>query len=269
MPTASRPGVDIYYERRGQGPRLLFLNGSGGTLESTRPLLDLLAGSCELVAHDQRGLGRTTIPDGVPTMADYAADAAAVLDAVGWATAAVLGVSFGGMVAQELAVTWPERIERLALACTSPGGEGGSSYPLHELVAMEPGARAEIGLRILDSRFTAEWLEEHPSDRALVEFRVAAAAGERSADQLRGEALQMEARRGHDVYDRLHHITCPTLVAYGRFDGIAPASNSEAIGSRIPQAELRAYEGGHIFFMQDRAALPDITAFLSSRTVAG
>ena len=66
-------------------------------------------------------------------MADFAGDAAALLDHVGWEKANVFGISFGGMVAQELAVTWPERIDRLVLCCTSPGGEGGSSYPLDEL----------------------------------------------------------------------------------------------------------------------------------------
>jgi pimeloyl-ACP methyl ester carboxylesterase len=64
------------------------------------------------------------------------------------------------------------------------------------------------------------------------------------------------------VWDRLPAITCPTLVAAGRYDGIAPLSNSEGIASRIPGAELRVYEGGHIFFQQDRAALPDIVEFL-------
>ena len=83
----------------------------------------------EVVAHDQRGLGRSSIPAGPYTMAQYAADALGLLDAVGWSTCRVVGVSFGGMVAQELAVTAPERVERLALMCTSPGGAGGSSYP--------------------------------------------------------------------------------------------------------------------------------------------
>ena len=58
-------------------------------------------------------------------------------------------------------------------------------------------------------------------------------------------------------------ITCPTLVAGGRYDGIAPPANSEAIASRIPGAELRLYEGGHLFFLQDRAAFPDIVGFLA------
>jgi pimeloyl-ACP methyl ester carboxylesterase len=66
------------------------------------------------------------------------------------------------------------------------------------------------------------------------------------------------------VLDRLPHVTAPTLVAAGRYDGIAPLPNSEAIASRIPRAELRVYEGGHAFFAQDRAALPDVLEFLTT-----
>ena len=85
----------------------------------------------------------------------------------------------------------------------------------------------------------------------------------KTAEQLRGEALQLEARSRHDVCDRLARITCPTLVACGRFDGIAPPSNGEAIAARVPGAELRLYDGGHAFFAQDPAALPDVISFLA------
>ena len=70
------------------------------------------------------------------------------------------------------------------------------------------------------------------------------------------------ARRTHDVMDRLPNITCPTLVAAGRFDGIAPLANSEVIVSQIPDSELRVYEGGHIFFLQDQRATTEILRFL-------
>ena len=65
--------------------------------------------------------------------------------------------------------------------------------------------------------------------------------------------------------DRLARVTCPTLVACGRYDGIAPPANGEAIVARVPGAELRTYEGGHAFFFQDRAALPDVIEFLATR----
>ena len=78
-------------------------------------MLDPFTERFDVVAHDQRGLGKTSIPPGPYEMADYAADAAALLDHVGWDSCRVVGMSFGGMVAQEFAVTWPERVERLAL----------------------------------------------------------------------------------------------------------------------------------------------------------
>src|SRR3954464_1490055 len=106
MPLIDRDGVGISYERTGRGAPLLFLNGSGATLESSALLIALFTDRFDVVAHDQRGLGRTGVPAGPYSMADYAADARAVLDAVGWERAAVVGVSFGGMVAQELAVTF-------------------------------------------------------------------------------------------------------------------------------------------------------------------
>jgi pimeloyl-ACP methyl ester carboxylesterase len=265
VPTIAVNGIDLYYERMGEGPPLLFCNGSGSTIESVRPLVEIFARSFEVVVHDQRGLGRTSVPDVPFTMADYAADAAALLDHVGWPTSRVLGVSFGGMVALELAVTWPERIERLALSCTSAGGAGGASYPLHELEELPAAERAERALAIVDSRFTPGWFDDHPGDRALIERQAAGRAAPRTEEQRRGELGQLEARRHHDVFDRLGRIDAATLVAAGRYDGIAPPANSEAIAAGIgANAELRLYEGGHLFFLQDPAALPDLTTFLGS-----
>lgn len=263
MPTASVNGIDVHYERAGDGPQLLFLNGSGATLESSAPVINRLRQHFDVLAHDQRGLGRTTVAPGPYTMADYAADAAGLLDHVGWDRCALIGVSFGGMVAQELAVTWPARFTRLTLVCTSAGGAGGASYPLHELAELPPAEAASVGLRLLDTRFTPEWLASHPGDRLLVDVRAQRAAIAKPAEVRRGELEQLGARRGHDVWDRLARITCPTLVTAGLHDGIAPPANGAAIAARIPGAELRTYEGGHLFFLQDAAAYPDIIEFLA------
>ena len=262
MPTTPLNGIDINWERMGEGPRLLFFNGSGSTIERMRPLLGVYSAQFEVVIHDQRGLGLTSIPPGPYTMAEYAADAIALVDHLGWDTFRVVGVSFGGMVAQEFAVTVPDRVERLALLCTSPGGEGGSSYPLHELRSMDAEARAATSMRIMDTRFTPEWLADHPADRMFVEAMAGTDAPAPGSEAERGTIEQLEARRGHDVWDRLSRITCPTFVAGGRYDGIAPPENSEAIASRIPGAEVRLYEGGHGFFAQDASALPDVLEFL-------
>jgi len=263
VPHAPANGIDLFYERWGAGPPLLFLNGSGSSIATSELLIKAFTNDFEVLVHDQRGLGESEIPPGPYSMADYAADAAALLDEIGWERARVIGVSFGGMVAQELAVTWPERVERLALLCTSPGGAGGASYPLHELAQLTEDERSAKGLELLDSRFTPEWLAAHPNDRALADMMAARRTGAKTADQLRGESLQLEARSRHDVCDRLSRIACATLVACGRFDGIAPPTNAEAIADRVPNADLRVYEGGHAFFAQDPAALPAVVNFLA------
>lgn len=262
MPVLQRPDVDLWYERHGSGRPVLLCNGSGASIDGTRPMIDRLAEHCEVLVHDQRCLGRSGVPAGQPTMADYAADAAAVLDEVGWERPAVVGISFGGMVAQEFAVTHPDRVERLALLCTSPGGAGGSSYPLHEVAGLEPAEQVRLRLRLLDNRFDEVWLAEHPADRALVAMMAARSAGAPSQDRLRGHAMQLEARRHHDVWDRLDRVMCPTLVMCGEFDALAPASNSEAIASRVAGAALHRYQGGHLFLYQDHSAFPDLLEFL-------
>jgi pimeloyl-ACP methyl ester carboxylesterase len=260
-------GIDIHLEVRGDesSPRTLFLNGSGATLATSGVLVDVFARRLRVACHDQRGLGRTQAPPTPWSMADYAADAIGVLDHLGWETAGVVGISFGGMVAQELAVTVPDRVERLALVCTSPGGAGGSSYPLHELVGVPSPDRSAMYRRVLDTRFTDEWLAANPSDAGLVSMMEQGHLVEKSAEVLHGEWEQLMARRGHDVWDRLDRISCPTLVSAGRFDGIAPLTNSEAMAERIPGARLSVYEGGHAFFVQDRRAFPDLLDHLDPR----
>ena len=264
MPVDHVNGVELYWEQRGSGPRLLFCNGSGTTLRTVRPLLDLVAGKFDLLAWDYRGLGRSVPLTGPYTMADLAADAAGLLEIAGWDNCRVLGVSFGGMVAQEFAVTNPQRVERLALACTSAGGGGGSSYPLQKLQELPPEGRAAAQLKLADSRWDECWLEAHPADRALADGLIAAGQNQLDPAAAAASNAQLEARAGHDVWDRLDTIACPTLVGYGNYDGIAPAQNSTAIASRIRRAELRGYEGGHLFLFQDPAALGEFEEFLQA-----
>jgi 3-oxoadipate enol-lactonase len=263
VPSATVNGVDLFFERSGSGPSLLFLNGSGATLATASPFVDVFAKSFEVVAFDQRGIGRSE-PSAEPyAMSDLAADALALADHVEWEHFRVAGISFGGMVAQEIAVTAPSRIVRLALLCTSPGGAGGSSFPLQTLADQEPTQRAATGTQILDTRFTPDWLESHDDDRALAALLAQRFTMDKSEDVLKGERLQLEARRGHDVYDRLPRVSCPTLVVSGRYDGIAPAVNGAAIADRIPDATLRLFEGGHMFLVQDPEAFPAIIEFLT------
>ena len=263
MPVARADGADLHFEVGGTGSRLLFVNGSGVTLDDSRLLVDAFASRFEVLAYDYRGLGRSSAVTGGYAMADCAADAAAVMEAAGWASAGVVGISFGGMVALELAVSRPERIDRLALLCTSAGGGGGSSYPLHELEDLDPEERTAVRRTLIDRRFDAAWLAAHPDDQALVDMMEARAPGP-DHPRLTGMREQLEARRSHDTWDRLATIASPTFIGCGAFDGIAPLRNSEAMASRVQGAKLHVYRGGHGFLAQDGHAFEDVAEFLQA-----
>ena len=262
MPRAVVNGVDLYYETGGAGPRLLFISGTGGDLRNRPNVFEgPLPRHFEVLAYDQRGLGQSEVPEGDYAMADFADDAAALLAAVGWDQALVMGASFGGMVAQELALRHPGKVRRLVLACTSSGGAGGSSYPLHELADLDPEERALRSLSLADNRLDDEWRAAHPERWEALR---AQNRGTPPTDPVRQEGArkQLEARKGHDTWDRLGAIGCPTLVAGGRYDGIAVPENSRRLAEAIPGAELQLFEGGHMFFVQDRRAFPAMIEFL-------
>lgn len=261
MPKIRANGIDIHYQIGGRGPRLLYISGSGGDLRNPRGLFEgPLPEHFEVLGYDQRGLGQTDTPDGDYSMADYAADADALLDALDWPSAPVVGVSFGGMVAQEFALRYPDRVQALVLACTSSGGQGGASYPLHELADLDPDDRITRQLVAADVRRNESWRAEN-SDRWQRLLDVARKAVRKDRD-LRGAAKQLAARAGHDTWERLAQIDIPVLVTGGEHDGIAPPVNLEAIATRIPKAELKLFDGGHFFLVQDRTAYPYIIDWL-------
>jgi 3-oxoadipate enol-lactonase len=257
--------LDLYYERRGEGSPLLFISGTGSDLRNTPNVFDgPFPRHFDTLAYDQRGLGRSAKPDRTYTMADYADDAANLLAAIGWPSARVVGVSFGGMVGQELALRHPDKVERLVLCCTSPGGAGGASYPLHTIEHMSRADRARHMIPISDTRHDATWAKENPET---YEKLFAVASADPFADEP-GHAVglrrQLEARSHHDTWERLSGIACPTMIAAGRYDGIALPVSQEKMASRIAGAQLRFYEGGHLFLLQDRNAFPEIIAFLKA-----
>lgn len=265
MPTAILNGLTFHYERAGDGPPLLFISGTGSDLRvQPNVFASPLAKAFDLLAYDQRGLGRTDKPDVPYTMADYADDAAALMDHVGWGEALVVGVSFGGMVAQELVLRHPGKVKRLVLACTSPGGEGGASFAFHEIEHLKGEERAKFMIPISDTRRDAAWAAAHPQDYAAFVAMAAAAPYADEPGHAAGAHRQLEARAGHDTWDRLPQIACPVLIAAGRYDGVALPATQEKLAARIPGAELKWFEGGHMFMIQDRAAYPAIIEFLKA-----
>jgi 3-oxoadipate enol-lactonase len=150
------------------------------------------------------------------------------------------------------------------LACTSSGGAGGASIPFDELAQLEGEARVQRQIEMMDTRWDAARRAERAAEYKMMVEAMSGhlRLGQQSPEAARGAALQLEARRHHDTWDRLASIACPTLVCGGRYDGIAPPENSARLASQIPGTELALFDGGHGFLWQDPAAFPRILGFL-------
>lgn len=255
--------VDKTEQREKQ--RLLFISGTGGDLRVKPNMMDgPLAEAFDLIAYDQRGLGQSDKPKGPYSMEDYADDAASLMDAVGWDNAHVVGVSFGGMVAQHLALRHPGRINKLVLACTSSGGEGGASFPFHELDGIEGAAYFRKITPISDLRLSEAWQKENPDKfQTIIDNSVAMRAHiPVTEDSKRGARLQLEARMHHDTYAQLKNIDLPVYLCGGKYDGICPQENMLAIHEQIKNSTIKFFEGGHLFLVQDKTANQAICSFL-------
>ena len=265
MPVAQVDDVRLHYELVGEGPRCLFISGTNSDLRVGPTVLDgPLPTACTVLAYDHRGMGRSDKPVDGYSMARYADDAAGLLDAVGWDRCAVVAVSFGGMVAQELALRHPHRVERLVLACTSSGGDGGSSFPFETMSGLDPMTRAATLLPLLDTRWDAAWQEAHPDAVAGTAARYGAGDAHPEPETAAAGVRQLEARAEHDTFDRLGQIDVPVLVVAGRYDAVAPPENQEALAAQIPDARLEWCEGGHLFLTQDRTAWERIIGFVTA-----
>jgi 3-oxoadipate enol-lactonase len=169
------------------------------------------------------------------------------------------------MVAQEFAIRFPERVDRLVLACTSSGGDGGASYPLHELASLPEDESVLRSLQVSDLRMDEAWREKHPEIlQTLIDFQAPSrqpGAGEKNRQV--GAIRQLEARSRHNTWDRLGRIGAPTLCCGGHHDGLATPANMERLSSRIPNAELEFFDGGHAFLRQDASAWRRIVEFLA------
>lgn len=266
MPFIGVRDLNMYYESAGSGPRLLYISGTGGDLRRKPSIFERpVAERFEVLSFDQRGLGQTSKPETEYTMADYAADAVGLLDALGWDRCHVMGVSFGGMVAQEIAIRYPERVDRLVLACTGSGGAGGASYPLHNHLDDTPQQRVERQLALADIRKDGAWRATHADEyAALVEQGLAGAMlGADEPGRVEGYRRQLMARKGLDTFDRLPSVTARTFICGGRYDGIAPIVNQEALLRQVPNAQLELFEGGHGFLNEDPRAFERVIAFLN------
>lgn len=236
MPSLTRPdGCRIHYERAGEpgAPPLLILEGAGDRIAAWRRNVPTLAAELNAVVVDHRGNGDSDDPPRPCTMATFVDDAVAVLDAMGWDGAHVYGQSFGGMVAQELALTYPERVRTLVLGCTDAGERHTVPVEDENVPKGEPW-RAWYGRGYPD---------DHP-DEVAEDLRISRAGPHHPE----GARRQWEAMSTWDAYDRLPAISMPTLVLHGTQDRLIAPANAEVLADRIPGAELVWLEGaGHVY----------------------
>jgi 3-oxoadipate enol-lactonase len=256
VPTISIANTDLYYERRGEGEPLLLIQGLGGnSLHWGESFLAELEREFELILYDHRGAGRSAALSGGCTIASLAADAAALLAALDVRSVHVLGISMGGMVAQELALSSPECVRTLTLGCTFPGGpEAKMTDPavvglLAEAVLSGDDERA---LRVGYEVMIAPQYAEDPGNYALY----AEVTGLYRAP-LPVLMAQLQAITGHNTSERLSEISAPTLVLHGTADRLLESVNGELVARLIPGSRLELLQGaGHMFFWEqpERAA---------------
>lgn len=269
MPTIQANGIDVYYEVHGEegAPWVVNIGGTGGDLRRTLPSRSPLNRAFRVLHFDQRGLGQTSKPEEAYTIEQYADDAASLIDAIIGEPCHVVGTSFGGMVAMNLALRRPELIDRLVLLVTSPGGVH-ASYRLTDLAQNDPDEAFAIRMRLYDTRWDPAADEPIPNLGVVYDFIVAQQNETPTPDVAAGLARQVEARNGHDVVDRLGAITHPTFVGCGRYDGMAPVANSEVIVEQMPNARLEVFDGGHLLGFQDRSMWPSVTEFLQAHNAS-
>jgi pimeloyl-ACP methyl ester carboxylesterase len=247
--TTTRPR--LHFVRRGDGEPLLWITGFTISAAIFDPVLHHYTDRFACVTYDNRGSGRSATPLRPTSMPELAADAVRVLDAAGVPSAHVYGLSMGGMIAQELAIRFPERVRGLVLGATTPGGPQAFRPALRELRAMGAGAlgalrepgRPWLGAMVFSPRFR----REHPDEaRALLRFFAAHRA------RPHGMAAHWWASVYHDTISRLHRIQAPTLVLHGGADAMAPLANARLLADRIPDSELAVVPGaGHAYLLED------------------
>jgi pimeloyl-ACP methyl ester carboxylesterase len=258
MPKVELSNTELNYERSGSGEPLLLIQGMSANHKAWGPTFSgLLERDFEVIAFDNRGMGLSRPVSGAFTIAEMAADTAELLAALEIEQAHVMGISMGGMIAQELAIAHPEQLRSLTVGCSYCGGEGSQLMApsnFRKLVEATSSGNQDLvfeamyelnlspGFRAEESRFAAfsEMAGALPSPRETIGF-------------------QLQAIISHNTQERLPQISAPTLVIHGTADQVLGYPNGPLIASRIPGARLETYEDvGHMFWWEQ----PEHTAEL-------
>jgi 3-oxoadipate enol-lactonase len=245
VPTAELDGLELHYEERGSGRPMLLVAGIPAVADDWASFAERLSRTRRVIAFDNRGSGRSTVTPGPYTAGLLAADAIALLDHLEIERADVFRVSLGGMIAQEMALARPDRVDRLVLGCTHCGVRHAVPIPREtgRAFAMETDDWAER------MRALAPFAFARTADPAFIERFVEKKS--RDAQDPEGYRAQIAAALSHDTWERLPRIDRRTLILTGDDDQVIPAASSDVLHERIPDSLLYVVAGaGHLFFLE-------------------
>jgi pimeloyl-ACP methyl ester carboxylesterase len=248
MERARINGVEIAYELRGAGDPIVMIHGAQGDQSMFTGMAADFAKSYRVLTFDQRGSGLSEKPDMPYSIAMLADDTAALMDHLGIASAHIIGVSMGGMIAQEFVLRHPQKVGSLVLGCTTPGGPNairaaGISSGAYSTQPMTP---EERGKALAEAAFSKGYLAQHPEI-------IASMVESRRSRPIDNTAFphRMKAAMEHNTYDRLGEIRSPTLVITGKDDALISWENSRLLAERIKGAEQVILEpAGHCFWLE-------------------
>ncbi len=237
MPFSTTTAVPLYYEVTGDGPALCLINGyrlSGAAWP--RPFITSLATRVSVVTFDNRGTGRSHKPDSGYEFGHQAGDVVRLLDDLGLPRVHLLGFSMGGAIAQEVAIRYPERIDRLVLFGTFCGGIWSEPAPLSVFMRL-----VVTGKQSPEEAARQAWPVTYSPDYLATNAEAVEQQMHRELEHptpMFVAQRQMDALRKFDSYRLLHRIVAPTLVTTGTHDMLVKPRNSTILASRIPNARL-------------------------------
>lgn len=266
MPFLNLPtDIRIYYERRGKGPPLILIMGTGLNCSFWNSQIEAYQHFFECISFDNRGTGKTTASRDRLTVRLLAQDTAALIEALGLGPAHISGLSLGSCIAQELTLRQPELVRTLQLHGTwgQTNGYANKKFrtQIHLLEQLDIASFYEINLLWL---ITPEYMDHHPDQVAKQMSKIIQNAPEKELLK-----QQYEANLYHDTLDQLYQIQVPTLITVGSFDLAVPPMYSREVASAIPKSELVVFQnGGHLHNFEQPEEFNKVTLdFLKRNTV--
>jgi pimeloyl-ACP methyl ester carboxylesterase len=249
MPKVRVNGIDLNYIEVGAGDPLLLIMGFGGDHLAWVFQTPAFAERFRVIAFDNRGAGQSDVPDVAYTTRMMADDAAGLLDALGVERAHVLGVSMGGMIAQELALSHPQRVWSLQLHCTLARPDRYMDALIESWRTVRTKVTPEEWMRIVALwLFSPTTYAERPE---FVEAVIQTGIANPHPFTLTGFLRQGDAVRSHDTLARIGTLRAPTLVSVAEDDILVPPRFSRALAAAVPNAQLRVVpRAGHCLFWE-------------------